>query len=188
MDRPNQKDYYGVLGVPRDATLATIRRAYKRLARKLHPESEDASPEAIHELKAAYETLCDAERRRRYDDGLRKRERGDGRFAHEASDRAKRRAFEVGPVAGEILLSPTEAARGGVLALDVPVTSACRDCGGTGGRAFDCARCSGFGREVRRMPASLHIPPNVRPGAVFQVATDGPAGPFFFLSVQIRPL
>jgi DnaJ-class molecular chaperone len=190
MDRPNEKDYYGILGVPRDATLTTIKRAYRRLARKFHPEAGDASPEELHELQAAYETLCDAERRRGYDDSLRRTERterSDGRFASETDERVPRRAFEAGPLVGEIILSPTEAARGGIIALDVPISSRCRDCGGTGGRALDCARCWGFGTLVRRLPASVHIPTNVRPGAVFQVATGNPSAPYFLLSVQIRP-
>jgi len=186
MDRPNEKDYYGILGVPRDATLTTIKRAYRRLARKLHPETESTPPEQLDELRAAYETLCDAERRRRYDDGLRGSDRTDGRFTRESSDRVTRRAFAAGPLVGEIILSPAEAARGGIIALDVPVSSRCRDCGGTGGASLDCARCSGFGAEVRRMPASVHIPPHVQPGVVFQVATGSVSAPYFLLSVQIR--
>lgn len=186
MDRPNHKDYYGILGVPRDATPATIRRAYRRLTRKLHPDA-GGTPEELHDVQAAYETLCDAERRRRYDESLLRKERGEGLLGRASGDSARRRAFDVGPVAGEIVLSLAEAARGGIIALDVPVASACRDCGGTGGRALECARCAGFGTEVRKMPASLHVPPNVRPGAVFQVATGSSAAPYFFLSVQIRP-
>jgi curved DNA-binding protein len=62
-------DYYEVLGVPRDADQDTIRRAYRKLARKYHPDlnSDSDAEESFKELGEAYETLSDAEKRERYD-------------------------------------------------------------------------------------------------------------------------
>lgn len=63
------QDYYQTLGVPRDATEEQIRSAYRKLARRYHPDvnkSADAT-ERFKQLGEAYEVLKDAEKRRRYD-------------------------------------------------------------------------------------------------------------------------
>ena len=62
-------DYYEVLGVPRDADPDTIRRAYRTLARKYHPDlnSDDDAEDRFKELGEAYEVLSDADKRARYD-------------------------------------------------------------------------------------------------------------------------
>jgi curved DNA-binding protein len=62
-------DYYGVLGVSRDADQDTIRRAYRKLARQYHPDlnSDEDAEERFKELGEAYEVLSDPEKRERYD-------------------------------------------------------------------------------------------------------------------------
>ena len=72
------RDYYEVLGVPRDADETRIKKAFRGLARELHPDVNGHDPEAeakFKEAAEAYEVLSDAERRRTYDayghDGLR---------------------------------------------------------------------------------------------------------------------
>jgi molecular chaperone DnaJ len=65
-------DLYIVLGVRRGATADDIRRAYKRLARRFHPDINPGDHEAaarFRDILSAYETLVDPERRRRYDHG-----------------------------------------------------------------------------------------------------------------------
>src|SRR5690242_18619626 len=65
-------DFYFLLGVERDAETGDIKRAYKRLARRLHPDINPGDHEAaarFRQILDAYETLIDPERRRRYDAG-----------------------------------------------------------------------------------------------------------------------
>jgi len=63
-------DFYVILGIEREATVADVKRAYKRLARKYHPDINpgDRRAEAqFRQIAEAYETLIDPDRRRRYD-------------------------------------------------------------------------------------------------------------------------
>jgi molecular chaperone DnaJ len=63
-------DFYIVLGVERDATLADVKRAYKRLARRHHPDinpGDRMAASQFRQIAEAYETLSDPDRRRRYD-------------------------------------------------------------------------------------------------------------------------
>ena len=65
-----KKDYYAILGVKRGASDKEIRQAYRRLARKYHPDvnAGDKVAEAkFKEINAAYEVLSDAKKRRKYD-------------------------------------------------------------------------------------------------------------------------
>ncbi|HXY41519.1 MAG TPA: DnaJ domain-containing protein [Vicinamibacteria bacterium] len=186
MDKP--KDLYQILGVPRDASPSAIKRAFRRLARRYRPEhsSETAVP-GLAELQAAYETLSDEERRRRYDDelGAERPVRPEPLVRHPpASD--LRRPFTPVSLAAEVILSAQDAARGTVVALEVPLSATCDVCDGTGGELFDCRRCLGDGKVARRFPVPLHVPAGTRDGTVFHVRTGDPALPALLLTVHLQ--
>src|ERR1044072_1342054 len=68
--RAMPRDYYEVLGVPRDADDATIKKSFRKLARELHPDVNAHDPDAEEKFKEAaeaYEILNDPERRATYD-------------------------------------------------------------------------------------------------------------------------
>ena len=71
-----KRDYYEVLGVPKDADEAALKKAYRVLAKKYHPDANPGDKEAeakFKEASEAYSVLSDPEKRRKYD-----------QFGHEA--------------------------------------------------------------------------------------------------------
>jgi molecular chaperone DnaJ len=76
------KDFYAILGVPSDADEATIKKTYRKLARKLHPDQnagDTAAEGKFKEIGEAYSVLSDPEQRQQYDQ-LRAMTRGGARF------------------------------------------------------------------------------------------------------------
>ncbi|MDQ1464764.1 MAG: molecular chaperone DnaJ, partial [Actinomycetota bacterium] len=66
-----EKDYYKSLGVPKDATAAEIKKAYRKLARQHHPDANTGttkSEEKFKEISEAYDVLSDEVKRREYDE------------------------------------------------------------------------------------------------------------------------
>ncbi len=165
-----QRDYYEMLGVPRDATAEEIRRAYRRLARECHPDVNpgDATAEArFKEVAEAYEVLGDTQKRARYD-----------RYGHAGTRRglddfdfggfsdlfesffggmgraARAPAQERGAdLQHEVEVTLEQAASGVQRPLHVSRMRACGQCDGSGGKAgsrpMTCPACHGAG-EIRR--------------------------------------
>ncbi|HXY43859.1 MAG TPA: DnaJ domain-containing protein, partial [Acidimicrobiales bacterium] len=63
-----ETDYYKVLGVAPEATEKEITRAYRKLAKKYHPDANPGSEDQFKKIAAAYDVLGDAEKRKEYDE------------------------------------------------------------------------------------------------------------------------
>ena len=77
-----EKDYYAALGVPKDADAAAIKKAYRQLARDLHPDKNPGNVDAesrFKEVSEAYDVLSDVKRRAEYDEARRLFGAGAGR-------------------------------------------------------------------------------------------------------------
>jgi molecular chaperone DnaJ len=173
-------DYYEVLGVSRDASETEIKKAFRGLARELHPDVTGHDPEAearFKEAAEAYEVLSDAERRRTYDqygaEGLRSGGFDPGAGFGSIDDifqslfgQAFGGAFggaAGGPAAGADILVETElildeVATGVERELSYDAVVVCSHCRGNGaepGTPIEtCDRCGGAGqlRQVTRTP------------------------------------
>ena len=84
--------YYEILGVERKARLADIKKAYRRLARKFHPDlnpGDKRAEERFKQISEAYDVLSDTDKRKKHDREL---EFGQG-FAADAEERIRCRHF-----------------------------------------------------------------------------------------------
>jgi len=172
------RDYYEVLGVDRSASETEIKKAFRGLARELHPDVNDHDPEAEEKFKAAaeaYEVLSDPERRRTYDtfghDGL----RSGGWAPRSAGFGSIDDIFQAffggggggdpfgfgggGPAAGgdigaSVEIGLSEVLSGATREVSFDVVAACERCRGNGAEPGtpirSCERCEGTG-QLRRV-------------------------------------
>jgi molecular chaperone DnaJ len=169
------RDYYEVLGVPRGAQDAEIKKAFRRLARELHPDVNAHDPEAEEKFKEAaeaYEVLSDAERRRLYDaygqEGLRSggyapNFEGFGSFSDIFSAFFGAGGFDAafgtgrhggGIQGGDVVVASAidlaEAAHGASVEVTYKADVLCDHCNGNGAEPgtpiVTCSRCQGTGQ------------------------------------------
>ena len=159
-----KRDYYEVLGVGRDADDAALKKAYRKLAKKYHPDMNPGDAEAekkFKEASEAYAVLSDADKRRQYDQfGHAAFENGGGGaggfggfdfsgadfsdifgdiFGDMFGGGARRRASNNGPMKGQnirkgVRITFEEAVFGCEKELDVVIKDPCPKCGGTGAK------------------------------------------------------
>jgi molecular chaperone DnaJ len=173
------RDYYEVLGVGRDASEGEVKKAFRRLARELHPDVNAHDPEAedrFKEAAEAYEVLSDAERRSTYDayghEGLRSGGFDPGAQSFGSFDDLFQSLFgaagfgfggATGPAPGGDLLASVEieledVAHGVAREVSYQAVAACEHCRGNGAEPgtpiVTCESCGGAGqlRQVTRTP------------------------------------
>lgn len=177
---PDKRDYYETLGVPRDASQDDIKKAFRDLARKYHPDvnkAEDAE-EKFKEINEAYGVLSDTEKRASYDrygfSGVNTQGMpnygdmdlsdlfetlfgfgGMGGFGGASRGRSQRNAARRGAdVSGRVRLSFEEAIFGVEKEVEVTRNERCSVCSGSGAepgtQPITCKTCNGSG-EVRQV-------------------------------------
>ena len=168
-------DLYELLGIARGATLIEIKRSYKRLARKYHPDinpGDNAAEARFKEITRAYETLSDPERRLRYDAGALSAASASVSFEFEGFDFSSGVGIADAPTFGDLFaevfsqrqeapgamrgadlhasvsLSFDEAIHGAKRQLTLTRRDTCQSCRGAGSLTIAdarCHRCQGSG-------------------------------------------
>ena len=172
----DKRDYYEVLGVDKGADDAAIKKAYRALAKKYHPDMNPGDKEAeakFKEASEAYAVLSDAEKRKQYDQfGHAAFEGGaGGGFDFNFSDMGdifgdifgdffgggRSRRASNGPMQGQnirtrIVIDFEEAVFGCEKEIDVSIKDECTSCHGTGAKAgtspVTCTKCGGKGQVM----------------------------------------
>lgn len=175
-----KRDYYEVLGVPRGADAAEIKKSYRRLARQYHPDinKDPAAEDHFKEINEAYEVLSDEQKRTVYDRfghaGLQGSAAGTSDFGgfggigdifeeFFSNMSGMRSSRTRGPMRGndlrvDLTITFEEAAFGAEKEVQVPRTQSCSHCGGSGAEPgttpIVCNQCRGTG-EVRQVQQSF---------------------------------
>lgn len=164
-------DYYEILGVLPDASEIEIKAAYRRLARRYHPDSGDPGDvERFRLVQEAYETLSDSSRRDIYDSRLTVPVSWTGGFEEPIPpfrEEFLRPRPSTAPIHLDLVLSEEEARRGVAVVLEVPGDFECQRCGGQGFDFFGwCSNCRGDGFERIYERVRFHVPRGVEGGEV----------------------
>ena len=165
----SKRDYYEVLNVSQDADAAALKKAYRRIAMKNHPDKNPDNPEAeaiFKEANEAFEVLSDSQKRARYD-----------QYGHAGVDgQTSGGGADFGDMFGDIFgdifgggrggsrshvrqgadlrynleIGLEDAVRGTTVKIDIPTTVSCGSCGGSGAKKgskpVDCSTCGGVGQ------------------------------------------
>jgi len=177
-----KRDYYEILGVGKSASGDEIKKAYRRLAMKHHPDrnKDDAgAEEKFKEAKEAYEVLKDGDKRGAYDkfghEGVRNRGAGGGFGADGFGDifgdvfgdifggggrRGRSQVFRGADLGYELMLDLERAVGGDSVTIEVPTQVTCNKCDGSGAQKGSqpesCTTCGGVG-QVRMQQGFFSI-------------------------------
>lgn len=164
------RDYYEVLGVKKDASAADMKKAYRRLAMKYHPDrnpDDKAAEDSFKEAKEAYEVLSDPKKKAMYDqyghEGVKAgRAGGAGGAGFEdvfgdifgdifrGGRGGAKRAQRGADLRYDLEVTLEEAVQGKTLEIKLPTLAECKDCHGSGAKdgakPGTCTDCGGVGQ------------------------------------------
>ncbi len=189
-----KKDLYSILGVNQKADSAKIKTAYRKAAKKYHPDISPKDEEKFREIQEAYETLSDPEKRGLYDLEISRRSvlrPSPYGYSHPLRTRPSSLFYEINRffstfedfwmdrwpdffgerepsrihLSVEITLTPLEARKGCKIPLEIPFLGTCRRCRGTGYvKGLICGSCRGHGNEKIQKRIHFTIPSGVKDG------------------------
>lgn len=165
----SKRDYYDVLGVSRTASDAELKKAYRRLAMKYHPDRNDDDPLAdgkFKEVKEAYDVLSNGDKRAAYDQFGHAAVNNTGASGNWSGDVGDIFESVFGDIFGgrgnarhanrgsdlqyDITLNLEDAINGTSMEINIPKLSACHSCRGTGAKSgsqpVSCSTCKGQGQ------------------------------------------
>jgi molecular chaperone DnaJ len=181
----SKKDYYEVLGVNRDASDDDLKKAYRKLAMKYHPDRNPDNPNAeehFKEAKEAYETLSDSQKRAAYDQYGHAAFEAGGMGGGNPFGAGGAQGFDFSDIFGDIFgggrggqrsnvqrgadlrynleITLEQAARGTETQIRVPTMAECETCHGSGAKPgtspTTCTTCGGHG-QVRMQQGFFSI-------------------------------
>jgi len=162
-----KRDFYEILGVNRDASNEDIKKAYRKLAMKYHPDRNPDNPKAeslFKEAKEAYEILSDEQKRAAYDQyghaGVDPQARGGGGFGDVFSDifgdifgsggGSRSNVYRGADLRYNLEISLEDAAHGTETRIRIPTMTECEVCAGSGAKKGTqpktCPTCEGHGQ------------------------------------------
>lgn len=196
-------DYYATLEIDKSATQAEIKRAYRRLAGKHHPDKSDGNAEKFKEISEAYQVLSDENKRAQYDQfGSVDPQMGGGPGGMDINDifggvfndffggaGGGRRQAKGMDVEFQTTISLEDAVYGKEIQVDIPATKVCPKCHGTGTLQVShgfiamqqtCPTCRGTGRVNDRQASgkkiNVKIPAGIDHGDRIRVEGGGYPG------------
>jgi len=149
------KDYYAILGVSKDATEKEIKKAYRKLSMKHHPD-KGGDADKFTELNEANEILSDANKRANYDNPP--QQAGGFGFGGFSFGGSMRQAQQINPhITVNITISLEECFTGADVNVNYDRLNLCTDCNGEGGsNPSTCSECGGQG-HVRFMMGNTEV-------------------------------
>lgn len=197
-----KRNFYKILGVNQNADPGAIKKAYRKRAKRYHPDISPRDEDKFKEIQEAYETLSDPERKATYDrEGLEPPPPPAQYFHSAGTVDFPFHLFHImeglfpgfgdfipGEVAGfwsekgdipdppavEIILTPEEARSGGEIFLKIPFRTSCSRCGGMGTiRGLICGLWRGRGEEKMGKKIKVKIPEGMRDGMEMRIPLKG---------------
>ena len=175
-----KKNYYDILGVTPDTDDAGIKAAYRRLARKYHPDvNGNAGSTLFKDISEAHDVLTNSVKRKQYDvlNGFFKKNKEILRGQAPQNDKKKPAPKKGEDIYTDITITLEEAAHGASRTVNVMNTIQCPQCAG---RKFingsSCTECNSKGEIVEHKKITVKIPKSVKNGSKLRVHGEGSSG------------
>lgn len=180
----NEKNYYEILNVNIDSTSLEIKRSYRKLANKYHPDKNNGdtySSEYFKKINIAYDTLSDVIKREQYNLLLEKKETFSENNSHNGSEYDNNNFTSVNnnidqnlPVFYKLYLTPDESKNGVKKNIKVSIAIFCSSCKGYGLiNNIICRECLGSGQKITQKTFSINIPKETYPGSSLRLKNVG---------------